>query len=179
MTVIDDLSSDTAQAANGQGTCITYSYDATYLAGNTPGVVDTTDLFGFRLNNGAVQMRQSGTVDGTECVGGTCSSCQNGTWADVTDPNVVEVTNLTFDLAASDCLNVAEPDLVDDNGDGTIDDDAEFDCYTNVPPAGSGDITAESREVLVSITARLAGDTETQASAVQTVLVRNDMIRIR
>ena len=179
LVVMDDMTSDTIQPATGQGACITYAYDATYLAGNTPGVIDTTDLFGFRLNNGVVQMRQSGVVDGTACVGGTCQSCQNGTWANVTDPDLVEVTALSFDLANSNCLNASEPDLVDDNTDGVVDEDIEADCYVTVPLAGDGDVTAETREILVTVDARLANDISTRASVSQTIRVRNDLIRIR
>ena len=179
LQVRDDMTNNAVQPPTGQGTCITYAYDATYLAGNAPGVVDNTDLFGFRLNGGVVQMRQSGTVDGTACVGGTCNSCVNGAWANVTDANLIEVTALNFDLSNSACLNAAEPNLVDDNGDGVIDDDAEFNCYATVPTAGSGDTTAESREVRITVTARLANDIATQATATQTVTVRNDVIRIR
>ena len=179
LTVRDDMATDVAQPPQGQGSCITYAYDATYLAGNTPGVIEDADLFGFRLNNGVVQMRQSGTVDGTACVGGTCTSCVNGVWANVTDANLIEVTSLNFDLANSSCLNASEPNLVDDNGDGAIDDAAEYDCYVTVPPVGSSEATAESREVRITVTARLANDNATQATASQSVTVRNDVLRIR
>jgi type IV pilus assembly protein PilW len=179
LVVRDDMATDVAQPPTGQGTCITYAYDATYLGGNTPGVVENADLFGFRLNNGIVQMRQSGTIDGTACVGGTCTSCLNGVWANVTDANLIEVTALNFDLTNSACLNASEPNLVDDNGDGVIDDADEFNCYVTVPAVGSDHSTAESREVRITVTARLANDTATQATASQTVTVRNDVLRIR
>ena len=179
LVVRDDMTNDAQQPPTGQGSCITYAYDATYLPGNTPGAIDSADLFGFRLNNGVVEMRQSGTVDGAACVGGTCTSCQNGVWANVTDANLIEVTALDFDLSNSACLNAAQPDLVDDNGDGTIDDEAEYNCYLTVPGAGSGDPTAESREVLVTVAARLANDTTTQVTATHTITVRNDVILSR
>ena len=179
LVVRDDMTTDAVQPPTGQGTCITYAYDATYLASNTPGVLDDADLFGFRLNNGVVQMRQSGTVDGAACVGGTCTSCANGVWANVTDANLIEVTALNFDLTNSACLNASEPNLVDDNVDGVVDDDAEFNCYVTAPVVGSGDATAESREVRITVTARLANDIVTQATASQTVTVRNDVLRIR
>jgi prepilin peptidase dependent protein B len=179
LVVIDDMATDNIQAATGQGTCLVYTYDATYLPGNTAGTIDTTDLFGFRLNGTVVQMRQSGVVDGVQCVGGTCDSCQNGTWQNVTDPNLIEITGLTFDLADSLCLNASEPNEADDNGDGTIDDADEFDCYATVPANGSGEATAETRAVIVTVTGRLADDISTQVTATQTIRVRNDHIRIR
>jgi type IV pilus assembly protein PilW len=179
LTVIDDMTSDTAQSATGSGSCLVYAYDATYLPGNTAGVVESTDLFGFRLNGTVVQMRQTGVVDGTQCVGGTCNSCQNGTWLDVTDPDLIEITALNFDLSASQCLNSAEPNETDDDGDGTIDNAEEEDCYATVPANGSGDATVETREILVTVTGRLADDTSTQMTASQSIRVRNDHVRIR
>jgi len=179
LVVIDDMASNTIQPETGQGSCLTYAYDATYLAGNAAGVIENTDLFGFRLNDTVVQMRQTGVVDGVDCVGGTCNSCLNGTWENVTDPNIIEVTALTFDLADSQCLNASEPNAVDDDADGTIDEADEYDCYTTVPPVDSDEPTAESRELLVTVSARLASDPSTQASALQTVRVRNDLLRIR
>ena len=161
------------------GSCIVYAYDATYLPGNVAGTIEATDLFGFRLNGSVVQMRQTGVVDGANCVGGTCNSCTNGTWQDVTDPSLIEITQLTFDLANSQCLNASEPNTVDDDADGTVDEDDEFDCYVTVPPNGSNEVTAETRELLVTVTGRLAADTSTQVSASQSVRVRNDLIRTR
>lgn len=177
LVVRDDMTNNADQGANGQGSCLTYAYDATYLGANVPGTVEATDLFGFRLNGTVVEMRQTGVVDGASCVGGTCTSCTNGTWLAVTDPDIIEITQLTFDLANSQCLNSGEPDTVDDNGDGNIDDAAEFDCYTTAPVAASGDVTLETREVTITVAGRLAADNSVQATATQSVRVRNDLLR--
>ena len=179
LVVRDDMANNVVQPATGQGSCIVYAYDATYLPGNVAGTIEATDLFGFRLNGSVVQMRQTGVVDGVNCVGGTCNSCTNGTWQDVTDPDLIEITQLTFDMANSQCLNASEPNTLDDDADGTVDEDDEFDCYATVPPNGSNEVTAETRELLVTVTGRLAADTSTQVSASQSVRVRNDLIRIR
>jgi type IV pilus assembly protein PilW len=179
VTVIDDLASNTVQPATGQGTCLVYSYDATYLPANVPGVLEATDLFGFRLNGTKVEMRETGVVDGADCIGGTCNSCNNGTWQDVTDPNLVEITALNFDLSNSLCLNVSEPNGEDDDADGTVDEDDEADCYANVPANGSNEPTVETKEVVITITGRLAADTSTGVTASQTIRVRNDHLRIR
>jgi hypothetical protein len=173
------MTNNSIQPATGQGSCLLYSYDATYVPGNVAGAIEITDLFGFRLNNSVVQMRQSGVVDGTNCVGGTCNSCTNGTWENVTDPDLIEITNFTFDLGASQCLNGSEPNAVDDNADGVIDDADEFDCYVTVPANGSDAVTVETRELLVTVTGRLSGDISTQASVSQSVKVRNDLLRVR
>lgn len=179
LVVRDDMTSNALQGPTGQGSCLTYAYDATYLPGNISGTIENADLFGFRLNGTTVQMRQSGTVDGANCIGGTCSSCTNGNWLDVTDSNVVEVTQLTFDLSNSQCLNSSEPNDEDDNADGTIDEAAEQDCYVTIPPAGSGEVTLESIEVTITINARLASDPQTQTSATNSTRARNSVLRIR
>ena len=179
LTVRDSMVGNAAQPPTGQGSCITYAYDATYLPGNAMGVVENVDLFGFRLNGGVLEMRQVGAVDGAECVGGTCLSCTNGTWQEVTDPDLIQITALNFDLANSQCLNASEPDGLDDNGDGAIDDRDEMNCYMNVPANGSSEVTLESREVTITVNGRLVGDNSVQATMSQTVRVRNDVIRTR
>ncbi len=177
LVVVDDMAANAIQPPTGQGSCITYAYDATYIPGNAGGVLENDDLFGFRLNGTNVQMRQSGTVDGTDCVGGTCNSCTNGVWMNVTDPDVIEITQLTFDLSNSRCLNSSEPNEEDDNADGTVDDPAEQNCYVTAPPVGSNEVTMETREVTITLTARLAADNEVQASATHSVRVRNNVLR--
>jgi type IV pilus assembly protein PilW len=179
LTVLDDMANNADQGPIGQGSCLVYTYDATYLPGNVAGTLDSTDLFGFRLNGTVVQMRATGVVDGAACVGGTCNSCSNGVWQNVTDPDLIEITALNFDLSNSQCLNASEPNTQDDDGDGTIDEDDEADCYATVPPNASGEATTETREVVVTVNGRLANDTSTQMTATQTVRVRNDHLRIR
>lgn len=177
LVVIDDMTSNAVQAPTGNGSCITYAYDATYIPGNVAGAVENADLFGFRLNDTVVQMRQTGTVDGASCVGGSCTSCTNGVWQDVTDPNVIEITQLDFDLSNSQCLNSSEPNEEDDNGDGAIDEAAEQDCYVTNPPVASGEVTMETREVTITITGRLTADNQVQISATNSVRVRNNVLR--
>jgi type IV pilus assembly protein PilW len=177
LVVRDDMTNNAVQPATGNGSCITYAYDATYIPGNVAGAVENNDLFGFRLNGTVVQMRQTGAVDGASCVGGSCTSCTNGTWLDVTDPDVIEITQLDFDLSNSQCLNSSEPNEEDDNGDGTVDEAAEQDCYVTAPPGGSGEVTMETREVTITITGRLAGDNQVQASAINSVRVRNNVLQ--
>ena len=177
LVVRDDMAGDALQPARGQGSCVTYAYDSTNLPGNTAGLLEDTDLYGFRLNGTVVQMRQSGSIDATDCIGGTCTSCNNGVWQNVTDPDLIEITNLTFDLSESQCLNGSEPDGIDDNGSGIVDDAAEMDCYLNPPTVGSGDTTVETREILITVAGRLANDPLTQTQLSQTVRVRNDKLR--
>jgi prepilin peptidase dependent protein B len=179
LVVRDDMANNAVQPATGQGSCLVYAYDATYLPGNAAGVIENADLFGFRLNGTVAQMRSTGVVDGANCIGGTCNSCTNGVWENVTDPDLIEITDLTFDLGQSECLNGAEPNTVDNDADGTVDDADEFDCYLTVPANGSGAATTETRELLVTVTGRLAADASVQATVSQSVTVRNDLLRIR
>ena len=172
LTVFDDMGSNTAQGPRGQGSCIVYAYDATYLGGNVAGTLEVTDLFGFRLNGTVVQMRQTGDIN-------DAANCANGVWQNVTDPNLIEITALTFDLGNSQCLNATEPDGEDNDTDGTIDDDDEADCYVDIPANGSGEATAETRELVVTVSGQLANDTSTRMTATQTIRVRNDHLRLR
>jgi prepilin peptidase dependent protein B len=64
--------------------CIIFAYDR-----NGSGILDTTDgneNFGFRLKDGAVEIR----VDGASCV-------DNG-WENLSDDQILEITQLTFEL---------------------------------------------------------------------------------
>jgi type IV pilus assembly protein PilW len=67
------------------GSCILYSYDFDKNGGKGTGDFES---FGFRLNDGAIEMRTAG--DG--------HACNTGTWQDVTDSSVT-ITSLTFTLA--------------------------------------------------------------------------------
>lgn len=80
------------------GSCILFSYDK-----NKNAVIEndgsTNEQFGFRLTTengvGVVQKR----------TGGTFTDCTTGTWADVTDPKVLNITGLDFTITSNDVLN--------------------------------------------------------------------------
>jgi prepilin peptidase dependent protein B len=167
--VYNTVASNTKQGSTGSGACIVYSYDI-----DSDGVVDTNELAGFRLLNGVVQMRTIGNATAPD----TCSSTSN-TWSDLTDSRFMTVTALTFSLAASTCLNTREPDSVDNDANGTVDNATEANCYTNVPTASSGNITVETRVVAITLSANLTNDTFVRQSITDTVRVRNDWVRVR
>lgn len=153
-----------------EGTCIVYAYDL-----DEDGVVDTEELGGFRLNSGAVEIRTAGDVSNPD----TCSSTSN-TWQALTDNNFITVSAFTFNLDNSECLNTREPDGVDNDGDTNIDNAEEADCYdAPLPVAASGDITVETRQIRITLTANLTADTFVQLTQTQDVRVRNDLVRIR
>lgn len=159
----------------GSGVCIVYTYDVDTTDGTD---VTATDLRGFRLNNGAVEMRQQGDITDT---GNLCNDADD-TWLPVTDSDVINVSALTFSLASSSCLNTREPDETNnDSGiDGTTDEADEYDCYrTDYVSTDAGDITVETRFVDINLTANLTSDSTVSLSMTQSVRVRNDLIRIR
>jgi prepilin peptidase dependent protein B len=169
MEVFNNMTSNTQQSATGSGSCIVYAYDR-----DEDGVVDAAELSGFRLNAGTVQMRTAGNTADPD----TCATTDN-TWVDLTDPGLVTVTELTFDLAGSVCLNTREPNNADDDADGTIDNAEEVDCYDDVPAASSGDITVETRQIAITLTGELTNDAFVNMTLTQNVRVRNEWVRVR
>ena len=171
LEVFDSMTSNTQVAATGSGSCIVYAYDV-----DQDGVVDANELVGFRLNAGVVQIRTVGNIADPD----TCASSINNTWTDLTDANFITVTTLRFDLSGSMCLNTREPDLVDNDGNATVDNSEEGNCYVApLPVAASGNITVETRQVDITLAGNLTDDSFTRLSQVQSVRVRNDLVRIR
>lgn len=168
-TYVASPESSTQQGSTGSGNCVVYAYDM-----DGDGTVDANELSGFRLRNGVVQMRTSGNTADPD----TCSSTSN-TWSDLTDDDLMTVSALTFDLAASRCLNTREPDGVDNDSDTDVDEAGEADCYASVPTAGSGNITVETRQMTITLTAALSNDSFTRLSVSEIVRVRNDWVRER
>ena len=170
LAVYNSMTSNTKQGSTGSGSCIVYSYDM-----DSDGVVDANELSGFRLTTGGVvQLRTAGNTAAPD----TCATASNN-WSDLTDPGFMTVSALTFSLSASKCLNTREPDSVDSDANGAVDNASEADCYTNVPTSGSGNITVETRVVTITITANLTNDSFVRQSISDTVRVRNDWVRVR
>ena len=170
LEVIDNLTDNAqvtwANAATG-GSCIVFAYDR-----NLDGVVDNNEVVGFRLNNGAVEMRQN-------VVGADRDSCAtaDGTWLPVTDPRVITITTLNFAFDNSECINTREPNNIDEDGDGTVDNAAEMNCYTQVPNNGSGDVTVETRQIDITLAGQLINDASVNLNMTESVRIRNDFVR--
>lgn len=65
--------------------CILFTYDS-----NLDGVLDvggTNESYGFRLRDGAIEVRQAG------------AGCEEDGWQDLTDSQMIEITELTFSMA--------------------------------------------------------------------------------
>ncbi len=172
------IASPTADVARGtDGTCILYAYDSDPVGDANEGVLNATDMFGFRLNNGVVQMRQQG--DTADARHDSCAGA-NDTWIDVTDASTINISTLTFNAGASECITTREKDGLDNDGANGIDDDAEADCYdVVVPTAGSGEITVEAREIEITLIGNLIRDPAVSHSVTRSVRVRNDLVRQR
>ncbi len=151
LTVYNSMANNTAVGSTGNGSCIVFAYDM-----NGDGEVDPEELTGFRLNNGVVQVRVSGTP-------GTAASCASlgDVWEDLTDARLVTVTGLNFDLAGSACINIEDADALD--------------CYAVAPAAG--DMTVETREVRITLEGALTEDDFVRFTQTHTVRVRNELIR--
>ena len=170
LEVIDNMTDNNqvtfANSATG-GSCVVYAYDR-----DLDGIVDIAEVIGFRLNNGAVEMRQ-------DVIGTNRDSCASadGNWFAVTDNRIITITNLNFAFSNSKCINTREPNGVDDDGDVSTDDTAEMNCYSIVPANGSGDVTVEARQIDITLAGQLVNDASVNLSLTQSVRVRNDLVR--
>jgi prepilin peptidase dependent protein B len=130
---------DLSVAAN----CVLFSYDlnsdGTLPALNT---APNDERFGFRLSNSTLQMRPNAH---------TSFSCAdaNNAWENLTNPNVVNVTGLTF---------TGTDDVIDADG------------------AGPDTITVTISTVTISITAQLASDPTVQRTLTEIIRIRNNKI---
>lgn len=120
------------------GNCILFTYDSNGN-GTLPAVGTGTDdkRYGYRLSGGAIQYRP---------VSSTNFSCASsaGTWTNLTDPNVVTITALSFVL---------------NNTAITI---------------GGGPATTNLRQVVITITGQLVKDATLTKTITRTVRVYND-----
>lgn len=120
------------------GNCILFSYDS---SGNglLPGLGIGTDdeRYGYRLSGGAIQFRPTGLLTYS------CAAAANA-WTNLTDPNVVTITALSFVLT---------------NRAITI---------------GSGPQTTNIRQVTITITGQLVSDSTISKTISRVVRVYND-----
>jgi len=173
VTALEVHASNVQIASNSAagGDCILYSYDS-----NNDGVLDNSDIAGFRLVNGVLQMRRNGDIVANNRHD-SCTS-DNDNWQNLTDPNTVIVNQLAFTLDNSICINNREPDEFDNDGANGIDDPDEADCYVQPPAIGSGQNTVETREVAITISGQLTNSALTNMTFTQNVRVRNDLVRV-
>lgn len=128
-------------AINASTNCITYDYDTSGQPGPT-----SSDEFGFRLTNNAVQIHKSG---------GTCSDSSNSSgWENITDPNTIKITALTFDNSSSYCEDLTAR-------------------LNNCSVTNSGDILATNYIINLTLTGELKNDANVKLSLNETVSIPN------
>ncbi len=168
--------------------CLLYGYDR-----NDNGTIDTSERNGFRLNdNGSISMRKScdpdsetgaGAADNSSACYTDCASA--GSWESITDPDVVEVTALRFEVQGSKCLNAATEDYWEEMGDNVT----AFPCedYTPTSPSiyspaavapSPGDRMVEVRQVTITLEGQVKSDPTVRKETRAAVRVRNDRIFI-
>lgn len=161
---------------DGTGNCILVSYDPTFLYpidedgwndpdsdnfGDTHPEPPAQYVFGYRENNGTVEMLTGGLSD--------TQDCGSGNWEALTDPDTTWVTELSFDASESGCMRVSADGGTDEPEYGSVPCDG-FDDVSD------GDIFAESARVMVTLRAEHANDDATQVRHSDTVSVRNQRI---
>lgn len=125
--------------------CILYSFDSDIGgASSIDGTQETAEQHGVRYNADEL------TVEYKDGSGSGCDL--DADWEPMTDPELVEVTALTF---------------------GDVDGDGAFPCVEIT--GGSAVIL---REIQITMTGRLADDAEVQRTLQDTVRVRNDEVNI-
>ena len=166
---------DTDITILNNGTCVLYTYDATYQGTNDAGSADATgdpgtDYFGFRLNGSDIQMRSGGA---------NTSDCTDGNWQTLNDDNTISIDTLTFSTEGSQCLNPADDDRVWQLAAGAI--VAPCDCTdttvcANYAAPTSGDLLVGTRRIAITIEASHVSDPTATVEYLQRVKVRNDRI---
>lgn len=160
--------------------CVAYSYDATWNGG-TPNAVDPgIDFGGIRFANQAIQILHSSTVANT-----TTACADNTLWENLTDPSVIAVTALTFDVAGTKCIafdpatyNESDPTTYQSwtttTGTTTACESTSTGAPSPFPPATNTFV--ETRIVRISITAQHAQAPEFSRTLTDLVTIRNHRV---
>lgn len=117
---------------------------------------DNVEMFGFRLQTGALWMRR-GLTDAAE----STYDCNSGSWERITDTDMIEITQLQFSVQST--LNRIL--LVDLNNNDTCDKlGSNFDIC----------IDQQIRAVTIVLSGRIRRDPLLQQTITNTVTIRND-----
>lgn len=86
------------------GSCLLYGYNrnGNLIGGGRVDQYDDGELTGVRLNNSVLQVR-------TSCVACSYTSCSAGTWSDLTDSALIEITALSFSNGDTVCSGGSPP----------------------------------------------------------------------
>ena len=145
------------------GNCIEFAYD-----NDGDGFVDADEFFGFRVVNGAIQMRNR------TAGGGVVAACANGTWQPITDAAVVTVGQRNNGAAhfvlSYQCLN-SRTDAT--NAGRCVPGGA---TYNAAVATGTTVDLIETRTVAINMAGQLVSDAVMRMELGQDVLVRNHRI---
>lgn len=153
------------------GTCIVFTYDATYNSSSTAGSVESVDFFGFRKNGNVIEMLDGATAGIT-----STAACPSHGWQALTDSHTVKVTSLSFSTMGSKCLNsTPEPDVAwtVNNPASTTPACLDSSASGYVAPS-AGDRLAESRQIVINLEGEHAKDSRVKLRLRQAVRLRND-----
>jgi len=137
------------------GQCVLYTYDASGDDSDSNGDdVETDEYYGFKLDSGTIRMRLTGA---------TTADCSDGSWAssEIIDGDLINITALTF-VPTYSCLNIT-------NSASTI-QATTSECTT------AGDSIVEIRQVTITLTGQLVGDSSVSETLSETVMIRNNRI---
>lgn len=138
-------------SVNDDGSCVTYAYDVM-----KDGTLNADDKFGFRLRNGAISVRRNAA----QCTANT-------NWENITDPNTLTVTRLSFSKAAVFCTNITT-----NIHTGCLVGNADYVAPVN------GDMLLETSDITIELSANLASDHSIAMTKTQVVRIKNDVIRV-
>ncbi len=164
--------------------CILFAYDTTWRGPNAATAPEAgVDFGGFRLtNDGVVQAVRSTTMNSTAV------DCGSLGWEDLTDPRVIRVTELRFDLLGSACTasvpSAYQPASAATYTSWTVATDSTVPpCDPGHPNAASPypdattNVFAEVRRVNIRMVAQTTGaNAVTRAPLEESVIVRNHRI---
>ena len=166
--------------------CVLYSYDLNedawqgVGAGGTTGTGQNTagfELFGFRWNDNALEMRTSGDSH----------SCVSGDWEDITD-STIAITNFSVSQSFASGVSGSSLGTGNDstvyavNGEGTWDSNYRTGCPSRVDdgsgPQGIGTdlLCYERRKLGILIEGQLADDPGVRAELRSDVKIKNDFL---
>jgi len=146
------------------GPCVLYTYDR-----DASGAVNV-EYYGFRVNNGAVEMR---TGTGTKT-----NDCTDGTWQAITDTDIITISALTFTTENSKCLNSTANTSWVITTTGSTSYPCRDSAGTGYAAPASGDVLIETRQVTIKLDGELANDSLVTKSLEESIRVRNDRVTV-
>lgn len=172
------------------GNCILYSYDANAILDtdtNGDGVLDADkipeadEFYGFRLNNGTIEMRMSGT---------TTADCTDGTWQSIVDENMITITAMQFSVEALPAGATAPltgtSRCIDYSATPFVDTGSTFNCAAVAANATSavesaagvpaGNNAAQKRVVNIILTGQVKSDADVTKTLSGTVKIANNRL---